>query len=69
MTHNQIQNNTSISCRLNNLLYIDTTPFNGNTYTWSPAAGLSGTTTSDVIFGPTAAGSYTFTVEATSESG
>ncbi|MGB4398419.1 MAG: family 10 glycosylhydrolase [Daejeonella sp.] len=47
----------------------DNSSANGNTYTWSPASGLSSTTGSSVTFTPTAAGTYTFTVEAKSESG
>lgn len=47
----------------------DSSSASGNSYTWSPAEGLSSTTTSDVTFTPKAAGSYTFTVEAKSESG
>ena len=40
-----------------------------NTYSWSPAAGLSGTSSANPVFTPTSAGTYTFTVEVTSESG
>ena len=47
----------------------DSTSVGGTTYTWSPAAGLSSTTSSDVTFAPTEAGTYNFTVEAKSESG
>lgn len=47
----------------------DSTATSGTTYTWSPAAGLSSTTGENVTFAPSAAGRYTFTVEAKSESG
>ncbi|MEJ7691990.1 family 10 glycosylhydrolase [Daejeonella sp.] len=47
----------------------DSTATSGTTYYWSPAAGLSSTTGANVTFAPTAAGSYTFAVEAKSESG
>ncbi|MBC7915183.1 MAG: choice-of-anchor I family protein [Pyrinomonadaceae bacterium] len=40
-----------------------------NTYSWSPAAGLSNAATADPVFKPTSAGSYTFTVNVTNESG
>jgi uncharacterized lipoprotein YddW (UPF0748 family) len=39
------------------------------TYAWSPAAGLSTTTSGTTVFTPTTAGTYTFTVEATNEYG
>jgi len=38
-----------------------------NTYTWSPAAGLSSTTVADPVFTPTAKGTYTFTVTAVNQ--
>ena len=40
-----------------------------STYSWSPAAGLSNATSDSPVFSPTSAGSYTFTVNVTSESG
>jgi hypothetical protein len=40
-----------------------------STYSWSPAAGLSNATSDSPVFTPTSAGSYTFTVNVTSESG
>jgi uncharacterized protein YjdB len=39
------------------------------TYSWSPAAGLSNAGIANPVFTPSAAGTYTFTVTATSESG
>lgn len=51
------------------LIASDSTASNGTTYLWSPAAGLSSTSSTNVTFTPTAAGSYTFNVEAKSESG
>lgn len=47
----------------------DSTANSGTSYSWSPATGLSSTMGANVTFAPTAAGSYTFTVEAKSESG
>ncbi|GGK87920.1 hypothetical protein GCM10011405_39610 [Rufibacter glacialis] len=42
----------------------------GNTtYTWSPAAGLSTTSSGTTVFTPEAAGTYTFTVTVTNEFG
>ncbi|GAB2960718.1 T9SS-dependent M36 family metallopeptidase [Hymenobacter coalescens] len=41
---------------------------NITSYSWSPAAGLSGANTGSPVFTPTAAGSYTFTVTATDAS-
>ncbi|GAA4376206.1 T9SS-dependent M36 family metallopeptidase [Hymenobacter koreensis] len=38
---------------------------NINSYSWSPAAGLSNTNTGSPVFTPTVAGTYTFTVTAT----
>jgi hypothetical protein len=40
-----------------------------STYVWSPAAGLSSTTTANPVFTPTAAGTYTYNVTATNEFG
>lgn len=40
-----------------------------DTFAWSPAGGLSGTTTSNAVFTPTQPGTYTFTVTATSQYG
>ena len=41
----------------------------GDTFSWSPATGLSSTTIANPVFTPTQAGTYTFTVTATSQYG
>jgi autotransporter-associated beta strand protein len=41
----------------------------GDTYSWSPAAGLSSTTVANPVFTPAQVGSYTFTVTATNQYG
>ena len=41
----------------------------GVTYSWNPATGLSNAAIAELVFTPTTAGTYTFTVTATSSSG
>ncbi|MBO6034446.1 MAG: hypothetical protein J6P34_01155, partial [Paludibacteraceae bacterium] len=46
-----------------------TTNTTGNTYEWTPATGLSGTTTKSVTASPTALGSTTYTCKVTKKGG